>query len=262
MGKEIRLNRILGDNNKKICIVPMDHGITQGVIRGLEDYEETIRKIVKAQADAVVLHKGTIEGISDKSMFTNCMCIMHLSASTNIGELSQRKVLVSSVEHAVTLGADAVSVHINIGGINESEMISDFGKISEDCHIWGMPLLAMMYLVKEKENLDKQIHLVRIAEELGADIVKMEYTDKIEEIVERSRLPILIAGGPFIDSETLLNTIDKIRHTKIKGISIGRNIFQSTNITKLTRVLVDLLNGKLLLPEAKEIINSNEQEVI
>jgi DhnA family fructose-bisphosphate aldolase class Ia len=55
-------------------------------------------------------------------------------------------VLVKTVEEAIKFGADAVSVHVNVGAQNESEMLATLGQISERCDYWGMPLLAMMYL--------------------------------------------------------------------------------------------------------------------
>ena len=39
-----------------------------------------------------------------------------------------RKMLTGNVEEAVRLGADGVSLHINIGGKEEPEMLEQLGK--------------------------------------------------------------------------------------------------------------------------------------
>jgi len=75
-------------------------------------------------------------------------------------------------------GADAVSIHVNIGNSYEQAMLRDFSKISNQCKDFGVPLLAMMYF-RNNENTTSYdekslIHSVRVAVELGADIVKMK----------------------------------------------------------------------------------------
>jgi len=71
--------------------------------------------------------------------------IAHLSGSTALGPSPNKKVLIGSVEEVIRLGADAVSVHINVGAKEESEMLHDLGLISDECDKWSMPLVAMMY---------------------------------------------------------------------------------------------------------------------
>ena len=41
------------------------------------------------------------------------------------------------------MGADGVSLHINIGGKEEPEMLEQLGMTANQCHKWGMPLLAI-----------------------------------------------------------------------------------------------------------------------
>jgi len=224
LGKKKRMKRIM--KNGKAVVVPMDHGITAGPIRGIERIEEILPHL---RADAVVLHKGMAK-LCDSDM----ALIIHASASTNLSGDPDAKTRVLSVEHAIRMGADAVSIHVNIGSDTEREQIRDLAQIAEECELWGMPLLAMMYprgeKIKDRHSPDVIKHAVRIAEELGADIVKTNYTGSIEsfaEVIDSTHLPVLIAGGPRVNSDVqLLTAIYDAMHAGAGGVAIGRNIFQ------------------------------------
>ncbi|MFP3909858.1 MAG: fructose-bisphosphate aldolase, partial [Archaeoglobaceae archaeon] len=107
VGKKRRMNRIL--KNGRTLIAPMDHGITNPA-KGLEDMDRIMR-MVDCGADAVVVHKGIAKN-SEYLKETNMGLIIHLSASTSLVDTNDKR-LITSVEKAVQLGADAVSVHVN-----------------------------------------------------------------------------------------------------------------------------------------------------
>ena len=48
------------------------------------------------------------------------------------------------VGESIRLGADAVSVHVNIGAKEEPDMLHDLGLVSDECTEWNVPLVAMM----------------------------------------------------------------------------------------------------------------------
>lgn len=54
--------------------------------------------------------------------------IVHLSASTSLGPDPNNKVLVATVEEALKMGADGVSIHINVGAEDESHMLYTLGR--------------------------------------------------------------------------------------------------------------------------------------
>jgi fructose-bisphosphate aldolase/2-amino-3,7-dideoxy-D-threo-hept-6-ulosonate synthase len=175
IGKQVRLERIINRKTRKIIIVPMDHGVSVGPIKGLVNMPEAINKVADGGANAVLLHKGVIK-TGHRGYGRDIGLIIHLSASTALGPDPNNKVLVTSVEEAIKLGADAVSVHINIGAEEEADMLRKLGKISSDCSEWGMPLLAMMYPRGSKIKSEHDVEVVklsaRVGAELGADMVK------------------------------------------------------------------------------------------
>ena len=133
---------------------------------------------------------------------------------------------------AFQYGADAVSVHINVGNDFEQHMLQDAANISFQCKKYGMPLLAMMY-VRNNDNITSLdihhiIHTVRIATELGADIVKIPFPNDelaLQYIVKNSMVPIVVAGGgEILRDEELCNKTKLIMENGAKGVCYGRNI--------------------------------------
>lgn len=252
-GKMLRLNRLMHVDSKRFCIVPIDHGTTLGPIAGLEDAVKAITNIVDGGADALVLHKGLLRMAAQHPELARGKFLMHLSVSTALGPDPNYKVLVGTVEEAVKLGADGISIHVNIGTAFEAEMIKDFGKISAACMEWGMPLLAMMYCKKEAHKDPEQIaHAARLGQELGADIVKVDYPGTIkgmERIVEGVQVPVVIAGGSKISPIELLRIVDDAMKVGAAGVSIGRNVFQHEDQRFITDIIGKLVHGELSLQE-------------
>jgi fructose-bisphosphate aldolase/2-amino-3,7-dideoxy-D-threo-hept-6-ulosonate synthase len=252
-GLQIRMDRILR-KGKMLCI-PMDHGISSGPIDGLENPSELIQKCEIRGLTSVIINKGILKSLPKP---TRIGVLVHFSASTSLSMSPNRKMLTGSVKEALRLGADGVSLHINVGGKEEPEMLEQLGKIAEDCHQWNMPLLAMMYPRGEnvKNPHDPEIvgHVSRIGAELGADIVKTLYTgdiDSFSKIVKSTPVPIVIAGGPKAktDEEVLQMTEDAMT-AGAKGITYGRNIFAHKNPDKMVEALAGIIFRK---ESAKEV---------
>ncbi|MBC9783750.1 class I fructose-bisphosphate aldolase family protein [Heliobacterium chlorum] len=253
-GKQIRLGRLIKDS-QGLIVVPLDHGVTVGPIHGLTHIAETVRQVTEGGADAVIVHKGLVKTIAPV-LANKSELIIHLSASTTLSPEPNRKSLISSVEQALRLGATGVSVQVNLGTPSENEMLFHLGMVAEQCDLWGLPLLAMMYVRDGSEdseyNTEKVKHAARVAEELGADIIKVNYTgsvDSFKEVTSSVRVPIVIAGGPKQNSkEDFLKMVSAASQAGAKGVAIGRNVFQDPNPQELTRALRDVFNPLLSQP--------------
>ena len=259
IGKLIRPERIMDRESGNFIILPLDHGVTAGPIHGITNLKEIVNLAAEGGATAVVEHKGMVVhgyrgGGKDIGL------IVHLSASTNLSEYSNTKTLVGTVEEAIKFGADAVSIHINIGDINEREMLADFGKISKDANEWGMPLLAMVYPrgAKIKNSYDPELiaHCARLGAELGADIVKVSYSGDVEsfrKVCEATPIPVVIAGGEKMNSvEDVFKMVEGAMQAGARGISIGRNIFQDKYPKKILQALSMIVKNGISSKEALE----------
>ena len=111
VGKMIRFERVFNRTNGKTLIVPMDHGISIGPIKGVIDMKTTIQKVAVGGANAIIEHKGLVgEGLRGEG--PDIGLIIHLSASTDLSPYPNAKTLICTVEEAIKLGADAVSIHV------------------------------------------------------------------------------------------------------------------------------------------------------
>jgi predicted phospho-2-dehydro-3-deoxyheptonate aldolase len=251
-GKEIRLKKLF-KHSRRLFTVPMDHGITIGPVPGLKDMRRVVAQVVEGGADAVIVHKGLVKQLAGVLRPSHCELIVHLSASTALGPDPNRKELVTSVEHAIRLGAIAISAHVNLAGNFEAAMLKDLGLVAEQCELWGMPLLAMMYVrdgSKESEYDPVKIkHAARVAEEIGADIIKVNYTgspETFQEVTQSVSLPVIIAGGPKLDSSyNLLVMVAEAIEAGAQGVSIGRNVFQDPEPARLAASIRQVLDENI-----------------
>lgn len=263
-GKSIRMERIFNRNTQRALIVPMDHGVSCGPMPGLENMADTVNEVAEGGANAVLGHKGLVR-CGHRKGGRDVGLIMHLSSSTDLSPLENRKTLTASVEDALRHGADGVSIHVNLGDPSEAEMLADFGRVAHDAEQWGMPLLAMIYGRGPKitDPFDPAVvaHCARVGMELGADVVKVPYTgdiDTFSAVVRGCGIPILIAGGPKTDTTRgfLQMVSDSIR-AGAAGISVGRNIFQHKNprklVSMLSRIIHDGMTPAEVLRDAGEM---------
>ena len=252
VGKKIRLDRIMNRNTQRTVIVPLDHGVTIGPVTGLIDMKKTINQIAEGGANAVLENKGII-GSGYRGFGKDIGLILHLSASTNLGPDPNRKVQVASVEEAIMLGADAVSLHVNIGSDTEAEQLATLGRTSRVCKKWGIPLIAMMYprgpKISDPFDMTTVMHVARVGAELGADIVKTNYTgsvDSFKEVVRGCTVPVVMAGGPKADTD---KEFCEMVYGSIKaggaGVAAGRNVFQHENPTQIVKVLCGIVHENL-----------------
>ena len=250
IGKRIRMGRIMDLNSGRTVIIPMDHGVTLGPMDGLVRMRKTIDAVARGGANAIVIHKGLVEMGHPRSE-RDVGLIVDLSASTKMASDSNCKIMVCTVEEAIKLGADAVSVHVNLGSEDEKAMLRDLGAIAREAMEWGMPLLAMMYTRGPKVEKEYDVrwvkHAARVGAELGADIVKVVYTGSPEtfrEVVEGCFVPVVIAGGEKMgNDQDILEMVEGSMAAGGAGVSIGRNVFQHKDPAKIVHSICKIVHN-------------------
>ena len=89
-------------------------------------------------------------------------------------------------------------------------------------------------------------HAARIGAELGADIIKTNYTgniDTFKTVIESCPVPVVIAGGPKCKSlEEVLKTTSDALKAGAAGLSIGRNVFQCDSPRQITKALSSIVH--------------------
>ncbi|MFO8049969.1 MAG: 2-amino-3,7-dideoxy-D-threo-hept-6-ulosonate synthase [Desulfosudaceae bacterium] len=263
LGKKIRMERLVNRNTGKTVIVPMDHGVSVGPIAGVTNIRDAIGLVARGGANAVVEHKGQVSK-GHRGEGRDIGLIIHLSASTNLSPTPHAKTLVCTVEEAVKLGADGISIHVNLGNGDEKQMLNDFGRVSAEAREWGMPLLAMVYprgeKIKDEYDVSVVKHAARVGDELGADIVKVSYTGSPEtfrEVVEGCAIPVVIAGGAKMDSDReILEMVRGAVEAGGAGVSIGRNVFQHVRPDLMVAAISGVVNEGISVEDALKKMDS------
>ncbi len=259
-GKKRRLRRIFQKDNCTV-IVPMDHGVSMGPLKGISDIQKIVDQLLKGGVDAVVLNKGIAKRVDTG----NAGLIVHLSAISNLNPNANNKVQVCTVQEAIRIGADAVSVHINVGAQDEDKMLTKLGRVADECDVYGVPLLAMMYprgpKIQNEHAVDVVAHAARLGAELGADIIKTNYTGDTETfktVVEGCPVPVIIAGGPKCktEKEILQMAWESIKAGSV-GLSIGRNVFQHENPTLMVKALSAIVHDGVSVERALKILGES-----
>lgn len=257
IGKAIRLERILNRSTRRTVLLPVDHGAGMGPIPGLVNLTDIVDAAAEGGANAVIGHLGlALHG--HRNSGKDVGLILHFSVSTDLNpEDATEKVIVNDVRTAVKLGADAVSIHVNIGSDTEASQLADFGRIAVECLEWGMPLLVMVYPRGPKitKPTIEQIKLVaRVAAELGADIIKVPYTGdtkSFKEVVDGALgVPVVIAGGAKGSDLDALKMVEGAIAAGGSGIAMGRNAFQHENPTAFIAATAAVVHQGLTAEEA------------
>jgi predicted phospho-2-dehydro-3-deoxyheptonate aldolase len=211
-------------------------------MQGLETAEKVVRDVSEGGATAVLFHKGTLMHMKEAYRIGT---IIHLNGSTSLVPSQDRKVKITSVEEALRLGADSVSVHVNMGSSYEQEMLSFLGETADKCEEYQVPLIAMMYprgeFIKQPVSAEIVAHVARVGAEAGADIVKTVYTGSTEtfrEVVRKCNAPVVLAGGPKVQTDKGLLLLAKSAiDAGAIGVTFGRNVFQHKEPRKIVSAL-------------------------
>lgn len=112
-----RWMRFQDRNSGRVLIVPIDHGLTVGPLPGLQRLQDVSRWLAPDALTGVVVHKGMAERLDGIPAFG---MMLHLNGAMTLDEHPDMKVMLTRVETAVRLGADAVSIQTNFTRVTAS----------------------------------------------------------------------------------------------------------------------------------------------
>lgn len=270
LGKILRLRRIFSRGNA--LIVAIDHGKYWGAIRGIEKPIELVKMIAESEADGIMATPSLIELCGN--YVGNLAIIARLDGGTTVFDDLTEDRMITTIEHAISLGVDAGCVMCYVGCKKSPFLQQKVGLVATECSKFGLPLMVeslpakvlQYHFIKDAKTLKKNeetretlspsdiMVVSRIAIELGADIIKTYYTGTVEEyrkIVESSAVPIVIAGGPKTQTdEDFLMMIKNAIDAKAKGIVMGRNIWQHKNPRGMIKALSKIIHDGKDVSEA------------
>ena len=265
IGKSSRIDTLFNSNDNAF-VVAFDHGILMGPIDGIKDIESSVSKVVQGGPDAIQVTPPIAKVVSENFLGRNSPSLIARLDTSNLWRSSPEPKSgyyadLFSVKDAVRLNAQAVVTYLLVGFENdhdEAYNLKILSKIAHEAHDYGMPLIieplgiAKGYqAVRDKDVISLA---VRMATEVGADLLKVDYTgDKssFREILDSTTCPVMIRGGP--KTKTLADSLQMVSDSLeigANGIVFGRNIWQSDNPTKITKVYSDFVHNNIDLDEA------------
>lgn len=251
--------------------ITVDHAISRGIapMTGLHQIQNTIDKIILGRPDAMTMTKG----IAEHCMWDHAGQVAMLMKVSNYSPVAPTKDTVfGSVDEAIRMGADAVSMGAMTLGDFQGEQFEIIGKYSEECMAKGMPLIGHVYPKGESVPADKRTaweniaYCVRSACELGMDIVKTTYTgdpDSMAKVVScvPSSFRVVIQGGDAC--KTLDDYLQMTRDAMdcgVGGVTMGRFVWDYKDVTALVIALRYLIHERYSVKETKELLAQLEND--
>lgn len=227
-GMQNRLSRVIQPDDGHTVMLAVDHGYFLGPISKLERPRDTIEPLLP-YTDAVMLTRGVLRTCIDPN--TSVPIVLRVSGGNSIiGDDLSHEAIITCIEEAVRLNVCAMSLSVYLGAKYEHQTLVNFAHLVDEGQRCGIPCLAVTAVGKELEKRDARFLALacRISAELGAHFVKTYYCDDFEKVVQGCPVPLVIAGGPKLD--TVYDAF-RIAHAAIErgaiGVDMGRNIWQS-----------------------------------
>jgi DhnA family fructose-bisphosphate aldolase class Ia len=262
--KASRLNRLFNEKSGKCFDVAIDHGFFNELtfLGGIENSEKSVRILIDADPDAIQLTVGQAHHLQSVPGKKKPSLVLRTDIA-NVYGLELQSVLYSRmieepVLQAIRLDATCVVVNLfRIPGAPEvtDQCIQNILKLKPMCDFYSMPLMIEPLVFRPNSeaggymvdgNIDIILPLVRQAVELGADIIKADPCDNVEDyhkVVEvAGSIPILVRGGGRADDAELLDRTYKLMKQGVKGIVYGRNVVQHANSGGMTRALMAIVH--------------------
>lgn len=271
-GKELRMRRLLDPKTGNCFMFAISHGTSAStVIPGIDKIRSMVSQALKGGADVVFLSRGYVIQLADEfRQRQDASVALKVSTTAARAGIPNQEIQIAGPEEAVKLGADAVVALIPLAPENEPSLISWVAKLGEECNEYGMPFIAEAEYpasyepgaekIKYGEHLEYLKRSARLCAELGADIIKTNWTgdaDSFQKIIEVvPDMPVVVAGGSKESDEDLLTKIEDALKAGAIGCSVGRNIFQHSNPEAISEAIADVVHRRASAKEAAEALRN------
>jgi len=274
MSQKARMNRLF--TNGRCLDVAIDHGVCNepGFMVGLEDIGGVVDQLVAARPDAIQMNYGQADLLQARPEKDKPALVMRLDMGNPYNDRRHR-VMWAELQNAEEpiLGAlelDAACVVVNLFMLHDEpdlfrQCVANIARTRAACAKYGMPLMIEPLVMLPNEvrggyqvdgDAGKIVPLVRLAAEMGADIIKADPTSDPREfhrVVEAARVPVLVRGGGREDLRTVFAKSAALLAQGAHGLVYGRNIYQHDNPRLVVAALMAMIHRGVSGDEAFEI---------
>jgi fructose-bisphosphate aldolase, class I len=274
--KAYRLNRLFNPLSNKCFDVAIDHGFFNeySFLQGIEYMPDAVQAVIDAAPDAIQLTPGQLHYLQRTPGKQKPALVLRTDVANVYGKALPTTAFSKMIDQPVlqAVRADATCLCINLFSIPgapevTAQCIDNIIKIKTEADHYAMPLMIepLVFLPNEKAggymvdgDLQKILPLVRQAVELGADLVKADPCDNIEEyhrVVQiAGETPVLVRGGGRASDEEIITRTTKLMSQGVAGIVYGRNIIQHPKPAVITAALMGIVHRGITAEEALTIV--------
>jgi fructose-bisphosphate aldolase, class I len=109
-------------------------------------------------------------------------------------------------------------------------------------------------------DLDRICGIVRQAVELGADVIKADPTDDLDDYTRvleiAGAVPLLVRGGGRATDKEILHRTWTVIRLGASGIVYGRNVIQHEHPAAMTRALMAVVHDRASADEALGLLSA------
>lgn len=259
---KVRLNRLF--TNNKCLDVAIDHGIANepDFLVGLEDISSVMDSLIAAQPDAIQVNYGQADLLQQVAQPKPALVLRtDVGNAYNASRHREMWAVLHNPEEPIlaALQLDAAAVVVNMYLIPDEpgilrQCIENIGRLRHACDRYAMPLMIEPLVMAAPGqgaaygslgDVEKIVPLVRLARELGADIIKADPTDRVEEfhrVVEAARCPTLVRGGGRGELAQVLDKTAALMAQGASGMVYGRNVYQHDNPARVVSALMAIIH--------------------
>lgn len=279
MSIEPRLNRLFAVD-KKCFDVAIDHGLFNeyGFLSGIEDIRAAIKTIIQAGPDAIQLSPGQAVILQENPGKQKPSLVLRTDIANVYGKELPRHLFSHLIEQPLeqAMLLDAACVVVNLLLLpNQPELyyqcLQNITKLKPECEKYGMPLMVEPLVMQTNDaegrylvngDVTKIVPLVRQAVELGADIIKADPCNNLEDyhkvIEAASGKPVLPRGGGKASEESILSRTKRLMDQGASGIVYGRNVIQHEQPALMTQAFMAIVHGNASVSEALTVLRGEE----
>jgi fructose-bisphosphate aldolase, class I len=272
-----RMNRLF--THGRCLDVAIDHGVCNepSFMVGLEDMDAVVKQLIDARPDAIQMNYGQADLLQARPEKDKPALVMRIDMG-NPYNAQRHRVMWAELQNRdePLIGAlemDAACVVVNLFMLpDEPELfrqcVANIASVRAACSKYGMPLMIEPLVMLPNDvrggyqvdgDAEKIVPLVRLAAEMGADIVKADPTSNPEDfhrVIDAARVPVLVRGGGKEDLHTVFRKSAALLAQGALGLVYGRNIYQHESPKRVVASLMAMIHKGVSGDEAWDLYKS------
>ena len=239
-GRTVRMCRLVAVERSRPLLFAMDDAVYAGP-RGRLRAPAQMLELMSTRLlrpSALLANIGFFERFVSSSAAQGRVCSLSLSSPTDVA----RKYRLSSVPRAVHEAMDAVAVHLSTDCDEEAATVQLASDLVAEARSLGVPVLVAAYSRPTRAIGTDHTRAVRIALEIGADIIKtglpIEQRAVDDLVASSSGVPLVFAGGAFESDDQTVAIIRRVATLPSHvGLCLGRTISEATDLERIVSEL-------------------------